>query len=98
MCPGVLQGAAPDGHRVGGPSQPRGPPSTSNSSCNEMKDQMKDGLNSRCHIAPLKKIEYGVYGDLIMNIPKAIFYLLKGDYSSRDSWEHKTARRRSGVP
>ena len=30
-------------------------------------------------IVPLKYIEYGVYGDLI--IPKAIFYLLKGDYN-----------------
>ena len=29
-----------------------------------------------------KKIEYGVYGDLI-NIPKAIFDLLKGDYNPR---------------
>ena len=31
-------------------------------------------------IVPLKQIEYVVYGDLINNIPKAIFYLLKGDY------------------
>ena len=30
-------------------------------------------------IAPLKEIEYGVYGDLII-VYKAIFYLLKGDY------------------
>ena len=29
--------------------------------------------------SPLKKIAYGIYGDLII-IPKAIFYLLKGDY------------------
>ena len=27
-------------------------------------------------------MEYGIYGDLIMNIPEAIFYLLKGDYMS----------------
>ena len=32
---------------------------------------------------PFKYIEYGVYGDLtlIYPKPKAIFYLLKGDYS-----------------
>ena len=30
-------------------------------------------------------MEYGVYGDLsINNIPKAIFYLLKGDYTMRN--------------
>ena len=29
-------------------------------------------------IVPLKQTEYGVYGDLIS--PKAVFYLLKGDY------------------
>ena len=34
------------------------------------------GYRFEC-IVPLKYIEYGVYGDLI--IPKAIFYLLKGD-------------------
>ena len=28
---------------------------------------------------PLKYIEYGVYGDLTIIYPKAIFYLLKGD-------------------
>ena len=32
-------------------------------------------------IAPLKKIEYRIYGDLIIhNVRKAIFHLLKGDY------------------
>ena len=34
------------------------------------------------HIVPLKQIENGVYGDLTYSIPKAIFYLLKGDYMS----------------
>ena len=29
-------------------------------------------------IVPVKKIEYGVYGDL--SIPKAIFYLLKSNF------------------
>ena len=28
----------------------------------------------------LKQIEYGVYRDLVYNVPKAIFYLLQGDY------------------
>ena len=37
-------------------------------------------------MVPVKQIEYEVYGDLRYNIPKAIFYLLKGDY--RVSWEH----------
>ena len=31
-------------------------------------------------IVPLKQIEYGIYGDLIIMYPKAIFYLLKGGY------------------
>ena len=30
--------------------------------------------------APLKQIKSGLYGDLIITYPKAIFYLLKGDY------------------
>ena len=29
-------------------------------------------------IVPLRQIEYGVYGDLIILYPKPIFYLLKG--------------------
>ena len=32
-------------------------------------------------LVSLKQIDYGVYGDLIIISPKAIFYLLKGDYS-----------------
>ena len=31
-------------------------------------------------IVPLTWIEYGVYGDLIIIDPKAIIYLLNGDY------------------
>ena len=34
-----------------------------------------------CIIVPLKQIEYGLYGDLVKNILKAIFYLLSGDYN-----------------
>ena len=32
------------------------------------------------YIVPLEQIEYGVYEDLINNIFRGIFYLLKGDY------------------
>ena len=35
---------------------------------------------------PLKQIEYGVYGDLNIIYPKAIFYLLKRDYVVEVLW------------
>ena len=38
--------------------------------------------NLKTSLLPLKWIEYGVYGDLVIFFPQAIFYLLKGDYTS----------------
>ena len=36
-------------------------------------------------IAPFKWIDYGVYGDLIYKIPKAIFHVLKGTTELQDN-------------
>ena len=48
------------------------------------KETTSWGLGFRVY-SPPEVDKYGVYGDLFSNIPKAIFYLLKGDYWLRSS-------------
>ena len=48
-----------------------------------MKRICRDGFLNP--IIPLNQIEYGVYGDPVFEIPKAIFNLLKGHYQLKAS-------------
>ena len=44
-------------------------------------------LRYRCVIVPLKQIESGIYGELIIVYPKPdLSDLLKGDYTAKDEW------------
>ena len=49
---------------------------------NDRGDRLSTGcsLSALVPIVPLKYVEYGIYGDLIVTLVKSIFYLLKGGY------------------